>query len=63
MVCTGFTDSRTIRELGTPAYGFSPVLATEQDRRTVHGHDERVSIESLRLGLQILFEVVRQTIA
>ena len=59
-VCVGFTDSRTFRRLGVPAYGFAPVPATDEERRTVHGHDERVQIESLRLGLQILFGVVRR---
>ncbi len=27
---------------------------------TFHGHDERVSIEALGLGCQILFETVRR---
>jgi len=62
-VCVGFTDSRTFRQVGTPAYGFSPILASEEVRRTIHGHDERVPIAGLRLGLQILFNVVRQLIA
>ena len=61
-VCVGFTDSRTFRELGVPAYGFSPTLSTEAERRTVHGHDERIRIEGLRLGLQILLGVVRQVV-
>jgi acetylornithine deacetylase/succinyl-diaminopimelate desuccinylase-like protein len=58
----GFTDSRTLRQLGIPAYGFSPTLATEEERSGVHGHNERVQIESLRLGLQILFGVVRRMV-
>jgi acetylornithine deacetylase/succinyl-diaminopimelate desuccinylase-like protein len=61
-VCVGFTDSRTFRRLGVPAYGFSPTLSTEEERRTVHGHNERVQVESLRLGLQILLGVVRRLI-
>lgn len=59
-ICMGFTDSRTLRQLGVPAYGFSPTLSTEEEWRTIHGHDERISIEGLRLGIQILFEVVRR---
>lgn len=61
-VCVGFTDSRTFRQLGVPAYGFSPTLSTEEERRTVHGHDERIQVESLRLGLQILLGVVRRLV-
>ncbi len=61
-VCVGFTDSRTFRRLGVPAYGFSPTLATEDERRTIHGHNERIQVESLRLGLQILLGVVRRMV-
>jgi acetylornithine deacetylase/succinyl-diaminopimelate desuccinylase-like protein len=61
-VCVGFTDSRTFRRLGVPAYGFSPTLATEDERRTIHGHNERIQVESLRLGLQILLGVVRRLV-
>jgi acetylornithine deacetylase/succinyl-diaminopimelate desuccinylase-like protein len=61
-VGTGFTDSRTLRRLGVPSYGFSGILSTLEERQTVHGHDERIRIESLRLALPLLFEVVRRTV-
>jgi acetylornithine deacetylase/succinyl-diaminopimelate desuccinylase-like protein len=63
MVCVGFTDSRVFRQLGVPAYGFSPTLTSEEERRTIHGHDERTPIEGLRTGTQIMFEVVRRMTA
>jgi len=63
MVCVGFTDSRVFRQLGVPAYGFSPTLASEEERRTVHGHNERIPIEGLRMGMQIMVEVVRRMTA
>lgn len=63
MVCVGFTDSRVFRQLGVPAYGFSPTLASEEERRTIHGHDERIPIEGLRMGMQIMLEVVRRMLA
>ncbi len=58
-VSTGFTDSRVFRRLGIPAYGFVPVLLDPDDVGRAHGNDERLSIENLRLGMQILFETVR----
>jgi acetylornithine deacetylase/succinyl-diaminopimelate desuccinylase-like protein len=58
-VSTGFTDSRVFRRMGIPAYGFVPVLMEPEDIGRAHGNDERLSIENLRLGTQILFETVR----
>lgn len=59
-VSTGFTDSRVFRRRGITAYGFVPVLLGPEDAGRVHGNDERLSIESLRLGMQILHETVRR---
>jgi len=52
----GFTDSRFVRRLGTTAYGFAP-QALDPDTGTpegVHGRDERMPIESLRVLLRML---------
>ena len=59
-VSTGFTDSRVFRRRGIPAYGFSPMLLRPDDAGRAHGNDERVSVENLGLGLQILFSTVRR---
>lgn len=59
VVGTGFTDSRIFRRRGIEAYGFVPALTGPQDQGRVHGNDERMSIENLRLGMQILFHTVR----
>jgi acetylornithine deacetylase/succinyl-diaminopimelate desuccinylase-like protein len=58
-VGTGFTDSRVFRRRGIAAYGFIPALYEPDDQGRVHGNDERLSIENLRLGLQILHHTVR----
>ncbi|MEX1022695.1 MAG: M20/M25/M40 family metallo-hydrolase [Dehalococcoidia bacterium] len=58
-VSTGFTDSRVFRRRGITAYGFVPTLTGPQDQGRVHGNDERLSIENLRLGMQILHHTVR----
>lgn len=62
-VSSGFTDSRVFRRQGVPAYGFIPVLLDPAEGMTMHGHNERLSIENLRLGCQMLFEVVRRVCA
>lgn len=59
-ISSWFTDSRVCRRLGVPSYGFIPFLLTADDYAGIHGHNERVSIENLRLGSQILFELTRR---
>lgn len=60
---SGFTDSRVFRLRGVPAYGFVPCLVRPEELAGVHGHNERISVENLRLGMQILYEVVRRLCA
>jgi acetylornithine deacetylase/succinyl-diaminopimelate desuccinylase-like protein len=60
---SGFTDSRIYRVRGIPAYGFVPCLVRPEELAGVHGHNERISIDNLRLGLQILYDVVRRLVA
>ncbi len=57
---SGFTDSRIFRVRGVPAYGFVPCLVEPADLAGVHGNNERISVENLRLGMQVLYEVVRR---
>jgi len=59
-VSAGFTDSRVYRRLGITSYGFIPVLLEPAEAVTIHGHNERISIENLRLGCQMLFDLVRR---
>jgi acetylornithine deacetylase/succinyl-diaminopimelate desuccinylase-like protein len=59
-VSTGFTDLRVFRRKGIPAYGFVPVLLEPDDAGRTHGNDERISIDSIRLAMQILFATVRE---
>lgn len=58
----GFTDAKAYAHLGTICYGFSPVRfdPTHQVSFTAmyHGHDERVPVDGLNWGLQILYEAV-----
>jgi len=62
-VSAGFTDSRVFRRHGITSYGFIPYLLEQEEAMTVHGHNERITVENLRLGCQILFETVRRICA
>ena len=55
---TALCDSASRAE--TQAYGFIPVLLEPADYATIHGHDERLSLENIRLGTQVIFELVRR---
>ncbi|MCL4504601.1 MAG: M20/M25/M40 family metallo-hydrolase [Chloroflexi bacterium] len=57
---TGATDAKHMAKLGTICYGFSPMKFKpgEHFSDMVHGHNERVSIESLAWGVQALYDVV-----
>ena len=56
------TDAKHTARLGVPTYGFSPLRLDPDDRflELFHGDDERVSVEALRFGLPVLYDVVRR---
>lgn len=54
---TGATDSAQLRAKGVQAYGIS-VPATDEDRKRVHGNDERVSVDSLGKFVDYLWTAV-----
>ena len=53
-VIPGFTDSHYFREQGVASYGFIPFVLTEEEEKTVHGSNERVSIQNLENGVRHL---------
>lgn len=56
------TDAKQTQRLGVPTYGFSPLLLDPDERflERFHGVDERVSVDALRWGLPVLYDVVRR---
>jgi hypothetical protein len=56
----GFTDSSELRNRGQISYGFSGGLNDPDLARGVHGHNERVSLESFKLNCQMVYEVTRR---
>jgi acetylornithine deacetylase/succinyl-diaminopimelate desuccinylase-like protein len=55
----GFTDSHYFRQLGIVAYGFIPLEVTQEQARTVHGANERVSISNLRGAIERMTRLLR----
>ena len=57
-ITSGYTENQRYRPLGIVAYGFTPYTATDEEGNTEHGDDERIRVEEVRRGPQILFDVV-----
>jgi acetylornithine deacetylase/succinyl-diaminopimelate desuccinylase-like protein len=57
---TGATDAKHVSRLGTICYGFSPMKFSPGERfsERVHGHDERIALDSLAWGVQVLYDTV-----
>lgn len=63
ILLTGGTDSRFFRKMGSVCYGFQPMRADMpygEILKTVHGIDERISMENLVFGASILYNVVEK---
>lgn len=56
----GGTDARYMMALGARVYGFFPGRYDPAVGGTVHGNNERVSIDNLLFGAQVLHDVVAQ---
>jgi acetylornithine deacetylase/succinyl-diaminopimelate desuccinylase-like protein len=62
----GFTDAKSWSRLGTRCYGFMPVRFPDDGTRFAdlfHGHDERIPVEGLKWGCDVLYDVVRSFIS
>jgi acetylornithine deacetylase/succinyl-diaminopimelate desuccinylase-like protein len=58
----GFTDAKSWSRLGTRSYGFMPLRFPDDGTRFAdlfHGHDERIPVDGLVWGVQVLYDVVR----
>ena len=56
----GGTDSQFFQEKGVDCYGIIPVMVSEDDIQTMHGIDERLSIENLSMGTKIVYKTVKR---
>lgn len=64
-MAAGGSDSRIMRDHGIPAFGFGllgPDWSYERYREGVHGHDERIDLESIELTMAALRRIVAERI-
>jgi len=52
------TDSFAWRMRGIPVYGIYPYPISAEDLTRMHGNDERVSVESLRSGTELIYKTL-----
>ena len=57
---TGGTDSAHLRRAGIHSYGILPFPMEQPDEERMHGHDERVPVESLHFGTSLIFRAVQR---
>lgn len=59
MQTPGGTDSRFFRRRGVSAYGLMPIVIGRGELRRMHGVDERISLENLRLGTRVIYQALQ----
>jgi acetylornithine deacetylase/succinyl-diaminopimelate desuccinylase-like protein len=57
---TGVTDSARLRRIGVQAFGVLPFPMEQSDEERMHGHDERVSVQSLHFGTRLLYGTIER---
>jgi acetylornithine deacetylase/succinyl-diaminopimelate desuccinylase-like protein len=55
----GATDSRFFRARGVPCYGIVPVVLTEEEFSRIHSADERVPLDRLEKGFEMMYDWIR----
>jgi len=63
MLMPGFTDAKQWSRLGAKCYGFMPTRFPDDGTRfsdLFHGHDERIPVDGLAWGVEVLYEVVKR---
>lgn len=54
------TDAAAWRNRGIPVFGIYPYPISTDELRRMHGNDERVSVESLRQGTEMLYRTLKR---
>ena len=57
---TGATDSAHLRRAGIDSCGILPFPMEQSDEERMHGHDERIPVQSLHFGTRLIFEAIRK---
>ncbi|MFQ5477108.1 MAG: M20/M25/M40 family metallo-hydrolase [Candidatus Binatia bacterium] len=56
----GFTDSHYFRQKGIHSYGMVPMVVTASQRASIHGPDERVSVEELKAAVSRMVKLLQE---
>lgn len=59
-VIAGFTDAHYFRSAGVVAYGFVPRWLPPAESRSIHGANERISIENLERGVRATVRILEE---
>lgn len=62
VVLTGFTDSHFFRDMGITSYGFEATVIPTAEQGRVHGNDERISVENVKRGVRMTYEILSQVV-
>ncbi|MFO1526973.1 MAG: M20/M25/M40 family metallo-hydrolase [Turneriella sp.] len=54
----GTTDSSYLRQIGIKCYGLIPALLTTEEIDGIHGKNESMAVDHLKVGIEILFKSV-----
>jgi acetylornithine deacetylase/succinyl-diaminopimelate desuccinylase-like protein len=57
------TDALAWRSRGVPVYGIYPYPITDEDLSRMHGNDERMSVQSLDQGTEMIYETLLEVAA
>ncbi len=63
MLMPGFTDAKQWSRLGTKCYGFMPTQFPDDGTKfsdLFHGHNERIPVDGLAWGVEVLYETVKR---
>lgn len=61
-VASGFTDSHFFRDMDILAYGYHPIIVPVEDFSRIHGNDERLSLDNIKLGTRMILNVVSEMV-
>ena len=54
------SDSRHYRDLSDKVYRFSAMALTSEERRTIHGNNERIRVEAIGKAVEFFMRVMKQ---
>ena len=56
----GGTDAKHFRAKGIPCYGIIPVIIDQEELETIHGNNERLSVEAFHRGMDVTFAITKR---